>query len=438
MRHLRRPHFRAAVLAGVVVVLQALAPASAAPAEGLPPRSTVERSAVLAAHSLTAAQQRMATALTVRVRNPAIAGSVTGRVIDAETGAIVWTRYGTAARLPASNTKVATALTALNTLGPETRFTTSVRIGTRTSQTVYVCLVGAGDPALSGRALDTLAAATLAAIGPLGGRTIAVAIDDSLFPAPTMATGWSSGYYPGEVAPVRALIVDQHEVMDTSVDAGQMFVRKLAARGALVRTSVPRAAASGYPTLAAMWRSPPVRTLVATMLNISDNDYAEALLRLSAHKARGRATWTDAQAVQRDTLRRLGVPLDGVVLYDGSGLSRSDRLTPAALDAMLRIAWSTDHPALRWIYASTALPIAGVSGSLAPDRGRFTTAPSNCAKGRLVAKTGTLRDVVALSGVTTGADGRRQIFSFIVNGPASTLAVKRAVDGLAATVTGCW
>jgi D-alanyl-D-alanine carboxypeptidase/D-alanyl-D-alanine-endopeptidase (penicillin-binding protein 4) len=59
-------------------------------------------------------------------------------------------------------------------------------------------------------------------------------------------------------------------------------------------------------------------------------------------------------------------------------------------------------------------------------------------KGRLVAKTGTQRDVVALSGVTTGTDGRRQVFSFIVNGPASSLTVRRAVDGLAATVTGCW
>ena len=388
--------------------------------------------------ALTTAQQRIGAKLATRSRSATFGGGLTGRVVDAETGQIVWTRDGTAPRVPASNTKIATALTALQVLGPETRITTRVLVGRRTSLTVYVCLVGGGDPSLTGRALDAMAASTLEAIGPLGGRRIAVSVDDSLFPTPTLATGWTTGYHPLQVAPVRALIVNDHKVMDTAVDAGQVLARELTARGAAVRATVPRRPAADHPVEAATWSSPPVRTLVADMLRVSDNDYAEQLLRLAALETRGSATWADAAAAQRQTLATLGVSVDGVRLHDGSGLSRANRVTPKALLAMLRVAWSPAHPALRWIYGSTALPVAGLTGSLSPERGRFVTAPSSCAKGEVAAKTGTLRDVVALSGVTTGADGRRQIFSFLVNGPESSLTVRRAVDGLAATVHGCW
>jgi D-alanyl-D-alanine carboxypeptidase len=56
----------------------------------------------------------------------------------------------------------------------------------------------------------------------------------------------------------------------------------------------------------------------------------------------------------------------------------------------------------------------------------------------VVAKTGLLRGVVTLAGVTPDAQGTLKAFAILVNGPASTLTTRRKVDALAATVTGCW
>jgi serine-type D-Ala-D-Ala carboxypeptidase/endopeptidase (penicillin-binding protein 4) len=53
------------------------------------------------------------------------------------------------------------------------------------------------------------------------------------------------------------------------------------------------------------------------------------------------------------------------------------------------------------------------------------------------AKTGTLGDVAGLAGWTTGADGRLKAFAFVVNGKRADLTLKRKLDALAATVTGC-
>ena len=82
--------------------------------------------------------------------------------------------------------------------------------------------------------------------------------------------------------------------------------------------------------------------------------------------------------------------------------------------------------------------MAGVSGTLAPNYKRYVTNPTRCAAGLVEAKTGSLSGVISLSGFARGADGNVKIFSFLLNRVPSTLTTRRAVDRLAATVTGCW
>jgi len=123
-------------------------------------------------------------------------------------------------------------------------------------------------------------------------------------------------------------------------------------------------------------------------------------------------------------------------VYDGSGLSRADRLRPSELVAVLRTAFDAAHPNLASLQDS--LPVAGVTGTLAPDYLRYVTSPTRCAAGLVEAKTGSLRGVITLSGFARGADGRLKAFSFLLNQVPSTLGTRRAVDRLATTVTGCW
>ena len=97
-------------------------------------------------------------------------------------------------------------------------------------------------------------------------------------------------------------------------------------------------------------------------------------------------------------------------LYDGSGLSRLDRLTTDSL----RHRWSgsprvAEHPELRPVM--TGLPVAGFTGSLTY---RFDKGPPE-AKGRVRAKTGTLTGVHGLAGIADDATGARMVFVVVAD-----------------------
>ena len=70
-----------------------------------------------------------------------------------------------------------------------------------------------------------------------------------------------------------------------------------------------------------------------------------------------------------------------------------------------------------------------------------STSPTICARGRVFAKTGTLFDTVGLAGYAVGSDGRLKTFAVLVHRSGETyskLTVRRSVDRIAATATGCY
>jgi D-alanyl-D-alanine carboxypeptidase/D-alanyl-D-alanine-endopeptidase (penicillin-binding protein 4) len=232
-------------------------------------------------------------------------------------------------------------------------------------------------------------------------------------------------------------VVDQHRRWDTSLDAGRVFADVLERKGLDVRLSVTRVTATAGTATIGEVLGDDVAATVADMLRTSDNDVAEGLHRLVALQTGFRPTWPGAAAAQVAGLARLGITLPAGSVYDGSGLSRADRLRPLDLVAVLRAAFDPAQPALAPLQQGS-LAVAGVSGTLAPDYLRYVTSPTRCAVGLIQAKTGSLRGVVTLSGYARGADGRLKVFSFLLNHVPSTLATRRAVDRLATTVTGCW
>ena len=151
--------------------------------------------------------------------------------------------------------------------------------------------------------------------------------------------------------------------------------------------------------------SPPLRDVVSRMWLPSDNFIAEMLLEdFSAANGSGD---TRARGIAResDWLRTLGVDPSTMTISDGSGMSQYDRVTPAALVALLRADWNS--PNRDAILA--ALPVAGKSGTL---QHSFNGSPL---EGVVYAKTGSMMHTRTLAGYITPPNGRVVIFALMVN-----------------------
>jgi D-alanyl-D-alanine carboxypeptidase/D-alanyl-D-alanine-endopeptidase (penicillin-binding protein 4) len=191
---------------------------------------------------------------------------------------------------------------------------------------------------------------------------------------------------------------------DPAAEAARVLSELLAAHGVTV-AGPPRSGESPEDaTTVATLESPPLSTVVAEMLTNSDNETAE-----SAIKEIGLATSDEGTfAAGADGLGRLlsdaHVPLDGVQLVDGTGLTTEDRLTCTTLvDVLTR---PDTGPVVR-----DGLAVAGRTGTLAL---RWRDTP---VAGRMRAKTGTLRNVTALAGEVQPVPGGTVDFAYVANVP---------------------
>lgn len=140
----------------------------------------------------------------------------------------------------------------------------------------------------------------------------------------------------------------------------------------------------------------------------------------------GRSTRDWADASVRRWFTEHGIELQGLVMDNGSGLSRSERITPRQLALVLRAAQFHLHaPELMM-----SLPIAGVDGSL---RSRMTDTP---ARGRARLKPGTLRNAVALAGYVEDAQGQRWVMAAMVNHDEAPRRGRPVLDAVADWVAG--
>jgi D-alanyl-D-alanine carboxypeptidase/D-alanyl-D-alanine-endopeptidase (penicillin-binding protein 4) len=222
-------------------------------------------------------------------------------------------------------------------------------------------------------------------------------------------------------------------VSDPAAAAAEVFARALATAGIrVVGQPAPAPAEAGAPTLAEV-DSAPLGLAVERMLQVSDNEAAEVLARHVGLAAGGRGSFDGGVRGIEETLRALGVPLAGASLHDGSGLSRSDRLTAPTLLAVLRLAADPGRPELRQVLSG--LPVAGFSGSLTY---RFTDGPP-AGLGMVRAKTGTLTGVSGLAGVVTDRDGSTMVFVMVADRvrKVNTLDARVDMDNMAAALAGC-
>jgi D-alanyl-D-alanine carboxypeptidase/D-alanyl-D-alanine-endopeptidase (penicillin-binding protein 4) len=328
--------------------------------------------------------------------------------------------------IPGSNQKLPVAAVALDVLGAEHRFHTELR-GPQPVEGVItgdVYLIGGGDPllvtadyvdplpypAFNTTPLDSIADAVQAAgVTQIVGDVVG---DGSRYDDEFVVPSWGPDHVlASEAGPYDALMVnDGRTFADSTIgfnpnqSAARQFIRLLQARNITVtgRSRNGNAPADGSLVTLAGVDSAPLSDVVDELLQTSDNNTAELLVKEIGFAVRGEGTRIAGLQEIWNRLAEWQVPLEGVALDDGSGLSRNDRLTCDAIASVL------DHVDVDG-ELTRSLPVAGESGTLA---GELIGGP---AEGRLAAKTGTLTGVRALSGFLPDDDSMIA-FSLVLNG----------------------
>jgi D-alanyl-D-alanine carboxypeptidase/D-alanyl-D-alanine-endopeptidase (penicillin-binding protein 4) len=155
--------------------------------------------------------------------------------------------------------------------------------------------------------------------------------------------------------------------------------------------------------------SAPLSTLLTGVGKWSDNFTAEMLLKIMGAEVERPGTSARGVAVVREELEKHGIDTEGLVMVNGSGLFDGNRVSPHHVTQTLLAAYA--DPAIRAEYLAH-LAVGGSDGTL---KTRLEDLP----RPRMVrAKTGTLRDVIALSGYVLGEPDRSVAFSFLANGIA--------------------
>ena len=355
---------------------------------------------------------------------------------------------------PASLLKLATTTAAILRFGPDHRFVTRL-IGSRarSGRTGTVWLVGGGDPTFASAAYrkehfipkpdDPIPVPVFASGSPTveafaqrilnaGIRRIAgdLIVDDTLFDGRRTQPGWIPDYQRNDpdIGNISGLTVNEgyadvkgdHVHPDPAVSAGTLLKAALAARGVVVTGAVHHGHVPRGRTELARVSSPPLSEIVQYTNRYSANYPAEMLLKNLAAQFGGAGTTVRGAAVVRAALAKIGIPLDGFGMYDGSGLSLLNRARPRTLGAILE--WIVTDDGANGNVLRASLPVAGGPGTLFK---RMNKPPT---LNNLRGKTGFIRHVRGMAGWVTPADGVPLVYVALFNDVPRPLALTTPLD----------
>lgn len=427
-------------------------------------------------------------------------GELHAALADATTGTELCGIKSAVVENPASNQKLITAAAALHYLGPDFTYRTGLFGTLQNGRVAKLVIRGEGDPSLSSAALERMVEALLSrgvrAVGEIlvdqsafdeefvppafeqqpgewsafRAPVSAVAVDGNATTFCVEATkngeparvwfeplgfvdvdggvatvGAGKKDYPrltlkgnGDrlIAKVAGAIPERGEkvrwrkrVDDPRSYAGYVLKRLLEEHGVTVQGAVTLGGENEQRELASHL-SRPLSELLHELGKKSDNFYSEMILKTLGMRLGGRPgkSATGAEALTA-FLQQLGAWEDGTLQSNGSGLYDANRVSPRSLT---RVLWHTlANPKLAPHYLNQ-LAVGGVDGTL---KGRFHSLRDQRS---VLAKTGTLRSVVSLSGYVFGPERSTPLaFSFIVSGiagrqPETRKRIDKIVEALAA------
>ncbi len=347
-------------------------------------------------------------------------GSCLGVLAD---GQVVGAINPDTAVIPASNMKMITAAVALEVLGPDYTFDTVVYGKEEDGVTTDLTVVGGGDPVLATKKfreasktfpyyVETPFTKLDDILAQLRANDVRVVNGELIGVGSRYEGDGSYGSWPkNQVSPIGGLVINDTRTSYTDelygADPAKHAVEQLGANMKDARIiynggppkSGPMPEDPG-PELARV-TSAPLKDIVAAMLTRSENTIAEMLFREIGKKVLNNGSFGGAAQAVTETLTKWGVPMTGVVVNDGSGLDRGNKLTCQALISVL----SHGGP-------SSAL----AAGLATPGRGtldkEFLNSPL---KDRLHAKTGTLNGVKSLAGFVSSSPEHSVTFAIVLN-----------------------
>ena len=373
-----------------------------------------------------------------------LAGTNSCLSVEDTAGRALYRRQPDGALIPASTQKLLVAQAALATLGPDHRFTTSVvaPAAPANGQVAALWLVGGGDPVL---ALPEFVASTVGqarvagypwtpfaglanTLATAGVRSVPGGVrgDDSFEDRLRFLPVWPPAYQEQkQIGLLSALSVNEGIqftpptstlALDPPNYAASELARLLQSRGVAVGVAPDQNAPPGAVVLASV-TSAPLSQIVEAMLRASDNWIAELLVRAIDKAAGGAGTTAGGLAIVERRAAQAGIPMAGVQMDDGSGLSRTDRATCPELLAALDLG---NQPAYEPLVAG--LPVAGGAGTLAF---RYVGTPL---AGKVRAKTGSLDNAGGMVGVVSVAASTR--FAFLDNDVETETALYAKEDAI--------
>jgi D-alanyl-D-alanine carboxypeptidase/D-alanyl-D-alanine-endopeptidase (penicillin-binding protein 4) len=154
--------------------------------------------------------------------------------------------------------------------------------------------------------------------------------------------------------------------------------------------------------------SPPLSTLVRDINKFSNNVMTQQLFLTMGAAGGGPGSLALGGAAVRNLLTARGIQVPELVLENGCGLSRIERISAGSLAAVLVDAWKS-----QWMAElMSSLPISGVDGTM-----QRRDVPAGAAH----MKTGLLEDTRAVAGYVLAASGKRYVVVAIINHPNARL-----------------
>ena len=347
-------------------------------------------------------------------------------VVDLGNGKRIAEHNASLPLIPASIMKSVTVAGLLEATGPDRRYHTEVsRTGDLSDGAIHGNLVikGSGDPSLNSKYIDDVPdicqeiAYTLKTIGVerIEGE---IEIDESVFSEPAAPPSWS----PGDLA--QSYGTGQHglnfednasgrsSVKNPSEVFRRRLISSLSAHGIRVEgKEMPSERRYRIFT----HESAPYDEIMRSCMMRSDNQYAESMLRTLA-VAKGEAGSTaNGARVNSEYWKRRKAPMKGVEIVDGSGLSRSNRVTA---DFMAYVLESMSHNP----YYASFFPLAGQEGTL---RNFLAGTPL---EGYIAMKTGSMNGIQCYAGYKLDEDYvPTHVVVVMLNGMANRSAARQEV-----------